>query len=134
MILKVLNVLEYGSISPNRTLKMIVEFRNLKFLSIRSNVKRVANSALYKWLARLSQVIRALYQKDYANQVPCELFIFVDTQYPVFERTTFPFSACVLPGRENCISKKGCEFLNQSNIYLRGRKSFLHVQREEIER
>ena len=47
MILKVLNVLEYRSISPNRTLKMIVEFCNLKFLSIRSNVKRVASSALY---------------------------------------------------------------------------------------
>ena len=67
MILKVLNVLEYGSISPNRTLKMIVEFCNLKFLSIRSNVKRVNSSALYKWRARLSEVIRALYQKGYAD-------------------------------------------------------------------
>ena len=40
---------------------MIVEFCNLKFLSIQSNVKRVAtySSALYKWLARLSQVSRA---------------------------------------------------------------------------
>jgi len=59
VILKVLNVLEYGSISPNRTLNMIFEFCNLKFLSIRSNVKRVASSALYKWFAILSQVRRA---------------------------------------------------------------------------
>ena len=59
MIVKVLNVLKHGSISPNRTLKIIVEFCNLKFLSIQSNVKKVASSALYKWLARLSQVSRA---------------------------------------------------------------------------
>ena len=59
VILKVLNVLEYGSISPNRTLNVIVEFCNLKFLSIRSNVKKVASSALYKWFAILSQVRRA---------------------------------------------------------------------------
>ena len=77
---------------------MIVEFCNLKFLSIRSNVKRVASSALYKWFAILSRVRRAdrkvLEQKDEsrmiradqkgcANQVQGELLIFVDTQYPV---------------------------------------------------
>ena len=77
---------------------MIVEFCNLKFLSIRSNVKRVDSSALYKWFAILSRVRRAdrkvLEQKDqsriiradqkgYANQVQCELLIFVGTQYPV---------------------------------------------------
>ena len=57
--LKVFSALKYDFISPNRTLKMIVWFCNLNFLSIRSNVKRVAGSALYKWLARLSQVSRA---------------------------------------------------------------------------
>ena len=77
---------------------MIVEFCNLKFLGIRSNVKRVASSALYKWFAILSRVRRAdrkvLEQKDesrmiradqkgYANQVQGEQLIFVDTQYPV---------------------------------------------------
>ena len=98
VIVKVLNVLNYGSISPNRTFKMIFEFCNLKFLRIRSNVKRVDSSALYKWFAILSRVRRAdrkvLEQKDesrmiradqkgYANQVQGELLIFVDTQYPV---------------------------------------------------
>ena len=137
MILKVLNVLEYGSISPNRTLNVIVEFCNLKFLSIRSNVKRVASAALYKWFAILSQVRRAD-RKGQSRKIraewPSSVWATYFCRYSIsgVDWTTLLFSAGVLPGTENCINiRKELRFLNQSNTYLRGRKNFFRVRKQK---